>query len=54
MTLEGWLIMISSISAVLAAVTYCFYKVLTLPPADLEASLKCESRIDTGDTVNAD
>ena len=54
MTPAGWMIMISSISAVLTAVSFCFYKVLTLPPVEAETSLKSEGLIDTGDTVDAD
>lgn len=54
MTPAGWLIMISSISAVLCAVSFSFYKVLTLPSVEAESTLKSEGLIDTGDTVDAD
>jgi hypothetical protein len=35
---EGWIFMISSITAVIALTVYCFYRVLTTPSsAELEA-----------------
>jgi hypothetical protein len=33
MTTAGWIFMIVSLSSVLALVTFCYYKVLTNPPA---------------------
>jgi len=32
MTAGGWLFMIVSVGFVVVLVTYCFYRVLTLPP----------------------
>ena len=49
----GWLVMILSVGAVLALVSYCLYRVLNLPPIE-EESLKGPLEIDTGDTVDAD
>lgn len=49
MTPAGWTIMILSVSCVLALVTFCVYRVLTLPPVETE-SLKGPLEIDTHDT----
>jgi len=51
MTTLGWLMMIVSISSVLALVTFCLVKVLTLPPVEVE-DLSAPSEIDTGDTAD--
>lgn len=32
MTTSGWIIMLTSITFVVSLVSYCYYKVLTLPP----------------------
>jgi hypothetical protein len=53
LTTAGWTVMILSVGAVLGLVTYCLFRVLTLPPIDQE-SLKGPLEIDTGDTVDAD
>ena len=50
MTGAGWAIMISSISFVLGLTAFCFYRVLTLPPMEVEEHLKAPLDIDTGDT----
>jgi hypothetical protein len=50
MTLSAWTIMIASVSMVLALVTYCLYRVLTLPPVEVEEHLHGPPAIDTGDT----
>ena len=47
---EGWFIMIVSISTVLLLVSYCLYRVLTLPPVEVEEHLHGPPTIDTGDT----
>lgn len=49
----GWPVMILSVGSVLTLVSYCLYRVLTLPPIE-EESLKAPLDIDTGDTVDAD
>ena len=54
MTGAGWAIMISSISFVLGLTVFCFYRVLTLPPMEVEEHLKAPLDIDTGDTRNPD
>ena len=49
----GLATMLLSVGSVLALVSYCLYKVLTLPPVE-EESLKGPLEIDTGDTTDAD
>lgn len=49
----GWIVMIVSVSTVLALVSYCLYRVLTLPPVEME-DLKGPLEIDTRDTSDAD
>ena len=53
MTSAGWLVMILSVGTVLLLMSYCLYRVLTLPPVDVE-ELKGPLEIDTGDTYDAD
>lgn len=50
MTIPAWIIMMTSISTVLALVSYCLYRVLTLPPVEVEEHLHGQPAIDTGDT----
>jgi hypothetical protein len=54
MTAAGWIIMIVSVGSVLALATFCLYRVLTLPPTEVEKHLKAPLEIDTGDTKDAD
>ena len=54
MTSAGWAVMIVSVGSVLTLVTFCMYRVLTLPPEVIEKHLKAPLEIDTGDTENAD
>ena len=54
MTTGGWVIMIVSVSSVLALVSYCLVKVLTLPPVEVEEHLRAPLDIETGDTTSAD
>ena len=54
MTPIGWFMMIVSMSTVLCLVSFCLYKVLTLPPVEVEEHLRGPLEIDTGDTQNAD
>ncbi|MFG0335382.1 MAG: hypothetical protein ACF8TS_18640 [Maioricimonas sp. JB049] len=49
----GWTVMVVSISSVLALVSYCMYRVLSLPPLE-EEHLKGPLEIETEDTDNAD
>lgn len=50
----GWTVMVVSLTSVLALVTYCLFRVLTLPPIDAEEHLKGPLHIDTRDTQDAD
>jgi len=54
LTLIGGSIMVLSVGSVLSLVSYCLYRVLTLPPVDAEEHLKGPPDIDTQDTENAD
>ena len=54
MTRGGLLVMILSVGSVLALVGYCLYRVLLLPPADIDEHLKGVWEIDTGDTQDMD
>ena len=49
----GWIVMMLSVGSVLALVSFCMYRVLTLPPVE-EESLKGPLEIDTRDTEDAD
>lgn len=53
MTAAGWTIMIVSVGSVLVLTAFCFYRVLSLPPAEID-ELKAPINIDTGDTEDAD
>jgi hypothetical protein len=53
MTPSGWLVMIVSVSSVLALTSYCIYTVLSLPSVE-EEYLKGPLEIDTRDTQDAD
>ena len=53
MTPFGWAIMILSVGGVLSLVSFCLYRVLTLPPLE-EEHLKGPLEIDTRDTRDAD
>ena len=54
MTLGAWIVMILSVSSVVALVSFCLYRVLTLPPVDVEEHVKGPLEIDTQDTIDAD
>jgi hypothetical protein len=54
MTPGGWIVMTLSVGSVLALVTFCLYRVLRLPPIDLQKHLKGPLEIDTRDTRDAD
>ncbi len=53
MTTPGWTIMLISVGSVLTLVSYCLYRVLSLPPVDME-DIKGPLEIDTRDTTDAD
>ena len=54
MTGYGWTVMILSVGSVLTLITFCLQKVLSLPPVEVEETLKGPLEIDTGDTQDAD
>ena len=54
MTTGGWIVMALSLTSVLTLVSFCLFKVLTLPPVEAEESLKGMPDIDTRDTQDAD
>ena len=54
MTPFGWAMMTVSVGSVLALMTYCLYRVLTLPPAEIEDVIVAPLEIDTRDTKDAD
>ena len=53
LTPQGWAMMLVSISVVLGLVSYCLYRVLTLPPVEME-DLHGPLDIDTRDRQDAD
>jgi hypothetical protein len=46
----GLVVMCVSIGAVLSLLSFCLYKVFSLPPVEVEEHLKGPLEIDTGDT----
>jgi len=46
----GLTVMIVSIGAVLTLVSFCLYKVFSLPPVEVEEHVKGPLEIETGDT----
>ncbi len=54
MTAAGWAVMSISVGSVLTLVSFCLYRVLILPPVDVEEHLHGPLEIDTGDTIDAD
>jgi hypothetical protein len=54
MTPAGWIIMIASVGGVLWLAAFCFGRVLSLDPKDIEEHLKAPLDIDTKDTRDPD
>ncbi len=54
MTPAGIVIMCASVGSILLLTAFCMYRVLPLPPAVVEESLKAPLDIDTRDTADAD
>ncbi len=50
---HGLIVMLISVTSVFSLVSYCMYRVLTLPSADV-SEIRGELDIDTGDTSDAD
>lgn len=53
MTADAWIVMLLSVGSVLTLVSFCLYRVLTLPPVEME-DLKGPLEIDTRDTTDVD
>ena len=54
MNFGGFVVMSLSVGSVLALVSFCLYRVLTLPPVEVDEHLKGPPDIDTRDTQDAD
>lgn len=54
MTPVGWTIMIASVGGVLWLTAFCFHRVFSLDPTDVEEHLKAPLDIDTKDTRQPD
>ena len=54
MTPMGWIVMLLSVGSVISLVSFCVYRVLQLPPVEVEEHLKGPLEIDTGDQEDAD
>ncbi len=50
----GWVVMLLSIGFVLSLASFCLYRVLRLPPVEVEEHLKGQLDIETGDRIDAD
>lgn len=50
----GLVVMVVSIGAVLTLVSFCLYKVFSLPPVEVEEHVKGPLEIDTGDVSDPD
>ena len=50
----GWTVMLLSVGSILSLVSYCLYRVLSLPPVEVEEHLKGITDIDTKDIKDAD
>jgi len=54
MTPAGWTMMLASVGGVLALTGFCLYRVLSLPPAEVESLKTAPLEIDTRDKSDAD
>jgi len=50
----GWVVMLLSVGSVLLLSGFCLYRVLKLPPVEVEEHLKGQLDIETGDRADAD
>ena len=50
----GLTVMVVSIGAVLSLISFCLYKVFSLPPVEVEEHVKGPLEIDTGDVSDPD
>jgi hypothetical protein len=54
MSIDGWIMMLVSFGSVLGLTTFCLYRVLTLPPAEVDSLNTAPLEIETGDTRDPD
>lgn len=54
MTPLGWAIMIVSISSIVALTAFCLFRVLTLPPVEVEDLNVAPLEIETPDMIDPD
>jgi hypothetical protein len=54
MTTMGWFIMLTSITAVMGLLTFCLYRIFSLPKAESAEHIQTQPFIDTHDTTDAD
>ena len=54
MTPLGWTIMVVSISAIVALTAFCLYRVLALPPVEVDDINVAPLEIQTPDTIDPD
>lgn len=52
MTIAGWIIMSVSLTVVIGLVSFCLYRVFTLPPVEAEEHLKAPLEIETPDQAS--
>ena len=50
LTAAGWTVMVLSVGSVSSLVTFCLYRVMRLPPVEVEEHLTGPSQTDAGDT----
>jgi hypothetical protein len=54
MRIDGWFMLLASVGSVIGLTVFCLYRVLTLPPAEVESLHTAPLEIDTRDTEDAD
>ena len=54
MRIDGWVMMLASVGSVIGLTVFCLYRVLMLPPAEVESVNTAPLEIDTRDTKDAD
>ena len=50
----GWIMLLASVGSVVGLTAFCLYRVLRLPPGEIESLQTAPLEIDTGDTQLAD
>ena len=54
MRIDGWIMMLASVSSVIGLTIFCLYRVLSLPPVEVESLNTAPLELDTRDTKDAD